>query len=305
MWLFFTTLAYFFIALQVVLDKFLLSSRRVSHPSLYAFYSGLLSLFVLAFLPWGFHTVDWREGTLALVSGAIFVYGMLAMFYALETNEASRVAPVAGAVVPVVTYFLSLFFLKEQLNFVHLFGVALLILGGLFISLELRHKKLFPGFWPSLLSGIFLGIAFAIFKILYDWQGESFLNVFIWTRFGLVLGGVSLLLYSDWRKKILGSFVGFHRNRSAHASTSVLFVLVKTIGGGGSILLNRGIALGSVTIVNALVSLEYAFIFLLGLLFSFWLPRYFKEKWHWENIIQKVLSLIIISLGVVLVAAYK
>ena len=46
-WLIVSIIAYLLIALGVILDKFLLSSNRISHPVVYAFYSGLLSFFTI------------------------------------------------------------------------------------------------------------------------------------------------------------------------------------------------------------------------------------------------------------------
>ena len=60
-------------------------------------------------------------------------------------------------------------------------------------------------------------------------------------------------------------------------------------------------SLVSVTIINALVSLEYVFIFILGILFSMWFPKIIKEKNDTRTIIQKAVAIVIISIGFFLV----
>jgi uncharacterized membrane protein len=305
-WLVIAIIAYFLVALEVILDKFMLSSKRVSHPAIYAFYSGTLSLFVLAFIPFGVHWLPFSQIVFSLVSGAIFTYGILTLFFAIKENEASQVMPVVGAMIPLTTFFLSWAFIGERLAHVQIWGVALLILGGLLISFDLpfhvSKKKFFAGFKLSLLAGFLLAVAFTAFKHFFD--KNNFITVFTWTRFGLFAGALSLFLTPAWRKVILGSFGGFKggQKQKENHRTGMLFVLNKILGGTGSILTNYAIKLGSVTIVNALVALEYGFIFIFGLFFSVWFPVVFKEKKGWMHLAQKMASIVIITAGIVMVS---
>ncbi len=296
-------LAYFLVAIEVILDKFLITSKRVSHPSIYTFYVGMMSLFALMFFPFGFHMLSFPHALFSIVSGIIFVYGLLALFFAIDKSEASRVMPVVGAIIPIVTFLLSIFVLTERLRIVQLWGVAALIIGGLLISFEfpLRNKnRFFHGFYLSIVAGILLAIAFTWFKHFYD--QDNFANVFIWTRFGLFLGSASLFAHRDWRKKIWDSFGGFKSPQKEHYKTGALFVVNKALGGVGSIMTHYAIALGSVTIVNALVSVEYVFILIIGFVMSFHFPRIFQEKSDALNITQKVVSILIIAVGLILIS---
>ncbi len=297
-------IAYFLVGLEVILDKFLLTSKRVSHPSIYAFYVGLMSLFALALFPFGFHLLSFQESFLILLPGIVFAYGILSMFFAVRKSEASRVVPVVGAVTPIVTYFLSVFFLRERLTHFQILGVVVLILGGLLISFEfplrINKKKFFHGFYYSIAAGVMLAVAFTWFKIFFE--KDNFANVFIWTRFGLFLGAASLLLFPFWRKKIFNSFNGFRKPEKENVGTGALFVANKALGGIGSALTNYAIFLGSVTVVNALVSTEYVFILALGLILSVRFPKIFQEEEDFLNVFQKVISIILITLGIILVS---
>lgn len=304
-WIAIAIVAYLLIALEVILDKFLLSSKRVSHPAIYAFYSGTLSLAaLLIFFPFGFHSINIGKIWPYLMSGMIFTYGILSLFFALKESEASQVTPVVGAVVPIVTYALSIFFLNERLTHAQIIGVIILIFGGLLISfdlpLKLNKRKFFSGFRHAILAGILLAVAFTAFK--YFFERDNFINVFIWTRLGLFVGALSLLLVPIWRPIIFNSFKKFRKPEHENTRTGFLFVMNKALGGTGSILTNYAIALGSVTIVNALVSVEYIFIFALGLLFSLWFPKIFQEKAEAWDVFQKVSSVIIITIGIVLIS---
>lgn len=332
-WILVAIIAYFLVALQIILDKFLLSSKRVSHPAIYAFYSGLLSLATLPiFFPFGFHWLSGGKILFYFLAGMIFTYGVLCLFFALKKSEASKVTPVAGAVIPVVTFFLSIFFLGEQLGWIQVAGVVILIFGGLLISFDLplkinpitfrvinkfvplhffnslifikgdgaSKKKFFAGFWQTILAGILLAVAFTAFK--YFFERDNFTNVFVWTRLGLFAGALSLLLFPFWRRIIWVSLKKFKKPERENTRTGILFVFNKILGGTGSALTNFAISLGSVTIVNALVSTEYIFVFMLGLLFSLWLPKVFEEKGAFWDIAQKIGAIIIITFGIILIS---
>jgi uncharacterized membrane protein len=301
-------ISYFLIALEIILDKFLLSSKRVSHPVVYAFYSGILSLgALLIFAPLGFHWISFSSAILSFLAGLIFTYGILCLFFAINKSEASQAIPVVTAMTALTTYFLSLIFLHEYLRNHQLVGVAVLILGGLLISfdlpLKINKRKFFSGLYFSLGAGFLLAIAFTSFKHFYD--RDNFLNVFIWTRVGLFIGALTLLAVPAWRLIITHSFTGLKKDKKEkkeNLKTSVLFVLNKALGGAGSILTNRAISLGSVTIVNALVSTEYAFILLLGIVFSVWFPQIFREKRDVKSLVEKIAAILLITTGVVLIS---
>jgi len=299
------SIAYFVVALEIILDKFLLSSKRISHPAIYAFYSGVMTAFVLFMIPLPkFHLVATGDIISRLIAGMIFTYGILALFFAINKSEASRVMPVVGAMIPITTFTLSRFFFRDHLSEIQLIGVFVLIIGGLLISFDIpfkvNQKKFFRGFYFSILAGVLLAIETASFKVFSN--SDNFLNVFVWTRFGVVLGSLSLLLVPVWRKDILKSFHHSNRKNTENHKTGALFIINKILGGIGSILTKNAISLGSVTIVNALVSIEYVFILVIGLIFSVRFPRIFQERENLENIVQKVISILIISLGVFLIS---
>ena len=304
-WLMLAILAYLLISLEVILDKFLLSSERISHPVIYAFYSGILSVFTLILFPLGGHSIGLTSFFSYAFFGIVFLYGIFCLFTAIAKSAASQVTPVVGAVVPIVTYFLSLFFLNERLGELEIMGVVALIVGGLAISLDLsstREKnRFFSGFYPSILAGILIGISMTAMKRFYEVEG-GFINAFVWTRLGVTLGALSLLFFPPWRKIIQGSFSSFYQERGQNSRTGLLFIFNKILGGTGSIMTNYAISLGAVTIVNALVSVEFAFILIMGVLFSLRFPRIFKESYRPAVLFQKIIAIVVIGLGIILIS---
>jgi drug/metabolite transporter (DMT)-like permease len=139
--------SYFLGALTVILDKFLLGSRRISSAPVYSFLIAVFGLFSLFFIPFsGFSIPSGWQIFLSLLGGALFSYGILALYFAIRESEASRVSPIVGAIIPVVTFSLSLFFSSERLVLIQIIGVALLIFGGLLISFDLPLKNFFLDF---------------------------------------------------------------------------------------------------------------------------------------------------------------
>lgn len=304
-WIFIAIAAYFLIALQTILDKFLLTSNRVAEPATYTFFVGLMSIFTFILFPFGFHAIGMEQLIWSLVSGTIFIYGIFCLFTAIEKNEASRVTPVVGSIIPITTLTLSMIFLGEKLSAPEVGGIFLLVCGGIFISLEflgksLEPRKLFAGFYLTVMAGILIAVAFIMFKYLYT--QDNFVNVFIWTRLGLFGGALSLLLFPFWRKVILQSFQSFNHPDKKNRRTGVLFVANKILGGVGSALTHLAVSLGSVAIVNALTSVEYVFVFILGLALSLKFPDIFQEKRTWRNILQKTLGICVIVMGIVLIS---
>lgn len=295
--------AYFLIALETILDKFLLTSKRISHPVNYAFYSGVMSFLALAFFYWGFHPILAEKIIFYLVPGIIFTYGILFLFFAIEKNEASQVIPLVGAVIPIIIFFISIFFFKEKLNASEIAGVIFLIAGGLWLSFNMRKnvkRKFFDGFYISILSGLFLAVAFTCFKQLYN--QDNFLNVYVWTRIGVMLGALSLLFPLNWRKKIFQSFSNLKKPSEKNTNSGIIFVATKALGGLGSVLKEKATALGSVVVINSLISIEYVFIFVLGIILSFYFPMIFQEKKDVKNAFQKLTAIALITIGIILVS---
>lgn len=309
-WLLITIAAYFLLALEIILDKFLLSSKRVSHPAIYAFYSGTLGLFavVVGLFFGGTHWLGFSRTLFSFLAGSVFIYGMLALFFAVRKGEASRVLPVVGAVIPIVTLVLSLFFLEERLGARGIVGILVLVLGGLLISFEwggLGKRIFFHGFRASLLAGFFLAVSAIMIKSLYN--EDNFLNVFSWTRVGAFLGTLSFFLIPAWRKVIWASLRKFKKPEKEGKKSGLSFVLAKILGGSGSFLKEFATSLtsASVTVVSALVSVEYVFIFLLSVIFSAWVPEVMQEKRDWKTVLQKGFAIGLIAIGIVLVSQIK
>ena len=303
-WIYFALFSYFLGALAIILDKFLLGSKRISSPPVYSFYIGALGLITIILFPYYFYVPSAFQIAISIVSGSLFTFGILALYFAIQKGEASRVTPIVGAVTPLFCYFISLFFLKAALGIEQIVGIILLVFGGLFISfdlpLKINRKKFVAGFYPAVLAGVLLALSSIIYKYIYAEQ--TFFNGFIWTRIGAFVGVLSLFLVSKWRKDIIKSLANFRKPKNEDYGTGALFVTNKAIGGASSILFHYAINLGNATLVNSLVSVQYVFVLILAVMFSAWYPKIFSEKLHFWDWAQKVMAIGNIALGIYLVS---
>lgn len=294
---------YLFGAVANVLDKFLLGSKRISSAPVYAFYVGMFGLGAFLLAPFGLTIPSGNIIVLCLTSGALFSAGILLLYFAIEIAEASRVMPLFGAVIPLVAFVLSIIFGLEKFSTWQIWGVALLIFGGLFISfdlpLKLGKKKFFPGFYYALAAGFVMAIAYLMFKNISN--QESFITWYIWTRVGCFLAACCLLLFPKWRKNILRSFHSAKKNRRQTVLTGGIFLGNKIVGGISTAMLNYAIGLGSVTLLNSLVSIQYVFVLVIVAILSKTKAHVFQEKllfWDWA---QKVAAIAIIAAGMFLI----
>jgi drug/metabolite transporter (DMT)-like permease len=303
MFIFAALSSYFLGALAMILDKFLLGSKRISSAPVYSFYIGVSGLFVLLLIPFGFHVPSFFQIFLSLVSGGMFSVGILFLYFAIQKGEASRVTPIVGAMIPIVTYFLSFASSSESFVLIQILGIALLIIGGLLISfdlpLKINKRKFALGFWDSFWAGIFMALAYFLFKFVYNEQ--TFLSGFIWTRIGAFLGVTAYLVVPEWRKNIFRSFRSFKKPKKEGYQTGSLFLANKIIGGIRSILLNLAISLGSVTVVNSLVSSQYVFVLVLAFFAHKKFPFIFGEKLYFWDWAQKVGAIVLIGVGVMMI----
>lgn len=309
-WILIALFSYFFGAVAVILDKYLLGSKRISSAPVYAFYVGVFGMGVLVLAPLGLffqsfavHIPSAGVQALSIFGGVVYIFGILAFYFSVRAFEASRVTPVVFSIIPIVTYVVSAASGRESLTLVKTIGVALLIFGGLLISfssLSKGKRKLIGGLRSAVLSGLFLGISYVFFKEAYVRQ--DFYSGFVWTRLGLFLGAFFFLLVPNWRRVIFASFTSAKRSPGKQYATGKLFVFNKILGGTSSLLLNKAFQLGSVTAVNAMIAVQYVFVLVIAILAPKRQRKIFGESYSLAVWLQKVAAIAIIATGMYLIS---
>ncbi len=147
-------------------------------------------------------------------------------------------------------------------------------------------------FLLSFLAAFFFAASYGLTKAVF--LKTTFLNGFVWMRVGTLLCCLAVFLEPKLRKSILEGSKGFSQK------LTTLFFFDKGISAIAHVILNCAVAIGSVAIVNALQAVEYAFIFVLTLWFSYFLPHVFYESLSFKNLVPKMIGIALVSAGVIL-----
>jgi drug/metabolite transporter (DMT)-like permease len=294
-WFLFAIAGYFLIAVVGVLDKFLLGQRPVTKPAVYTFYVGLLSIFVFVLAPFGLAWPGWIQFLIALGAGAFMLLGLLYLFHALDIGSASRVLPAFGGLTPILVLALSFIFLGERLNLAQIAAFLLLVLGGMLISFKKEPKERQGKRFRFIIFAIFLtAISLVLTKYVFIYQG--FISGFVWSRLGSSLTALTFLIIPQLRRSI------FSGAKQATGGLSLLFVSNKAVAGLGTVAVNYAISLASVSLVNAMQGIQYAFLLVLTIFLSKKFPRIIQEKITPGILLQKILAIILIAAGLAILA---
>lgn len=289
-WLSFTIISYFLSGLSATIDKVLLKTR-IPNPILYAFYTGIFSIFVLILAPFGFSFLSIGMTLVAFGSGVSILIALMFFYAALQKSEASIVVPFVGAISPVVILLFSGIFQLEIITVKTLLAILFFIVGGILLAAEFQRTKtqisrsviIF-----SSMAAFFLALTFFFSKVIF--QSVPFVDGFIWTRLASFVFAVSFLFVPYLRGEVMSS------SRTTPSSLGI-FLVNKGIGATSFLLLNLSIALGPVSIVNALRGAEYLSVFIISLLLTFFAPHILQESFRRRDFIRKALGIMAIGIG--------
>jgi len=276
-WILLATLGQFINAIVAIFDKYIVSDEKViPRPFVYAFYSCIFTsfwvvIYFLGYIPGlaalgapTFNNVEAPTLTvtaLAFLAAYTFFIALVSMFNALKQADASSTLPIIGSVSALSSFGLSYLFLDAELHDNFIIGVILLSIGTLLVSQSLPKKSVFLHVFHS---GLFFALHYITMKGLF--VETSFDNGFFWSRVGLVLFALSLLLIPVYFDKI--------RKQTSNTTrrTGFIFVLTKLLAGIAAFMLLKATDMGEVSVVQALDGLRYVFILLLTFVFAHWLP---------------------------------
>lgn len=299
-WLSLLILAYFFISLTALADKFLLNNV-LGEPVAYAFTVSVLGLVAVVLIPFGFFIPGFWQLFISLVAGASFTFSLFFLYKALKNSEASRVFTTVGSLTAVFTFLFSIMFLGEVLEYREIFGFLFLIAGGILISLNFQNKteKLNKKYLIfSVIAALFFGVSYTAAKYTYEWQG--FISGFVWLRIFAFAAGASFLISPKNRKFIKNEFK--KGSGISKKSNQIILISGQGFSAVGFVMLNYVISLKNPAIVLAAQGLQYAFLFILTSAISHWFPKILQEKINLKIALQKFFAIILIFAGLFFIA---
>lgn len=298
-WLIISILGYLFFALASLGDKIVL--KKTPKPKLYAFYVGFLSIFAFFVIPFiDFHIPDQKTLMWAFLDAIVYVWGLYALFAALEKYDVSRVIPTTGAVQPIFIFLIALIIWPDAslvISNYNLIAFFLLLLGGIMISAEKNHVVTKDSLSLSFFAALLFSLDFIFQKFVF--LKMDMVPGFVLMRILGAIVSLVFLLDRDVRKSI--------RKKEGKGETGIIFILSQVAGGLATIFQSWAIVLvpvGYLAIVNALKGVQYVFLFVLTTLFSVRLPKYLKESLSRRILIQKLIAVLIICLGLFILIKY-
>jgi len=290
------TTGYLIMGFVFVLDKFILE-KSVSKPVVYTFYSTIFMFVAFLAFPFGVTLLRGIDWLWALVAGVTFGFGLWTMFKAVETGETSHISPFLGAVIAIFTYVFSSFFLHEVITQMQILGIAFLVFASFLLSFEKSKKH--SGFHIGFVWAIFSALLFAISHVStkYIYGQYDFLTGLVWTRAFIGVVGLITLFFPSVRKVFKKNTKKQKKEEYAKKHVIGIVVTNKVLAVIGVIAIQYAIALGSVTLVNALAGLQFAFMFLIIITLTKFAPKVFKEFFTNRELLQEWIAIIFILIG--------
>jgi len=309
LWIIFTILAYFLLSLTALVDEILLTKRFI-RPKVYAFYVGILGILVLVLIPFGFEMPNIFIMSLAILSGALWIFALLSLYEALRRYEISRVIPAIGGILPIFTLGLSYLFAWQQgnplegLSYLKILSFLLLISGSVLITWkgkEIINKK---SLGLSILTAFLFALSFTTTKIVF--LEQHFISGLIWLRIGGFLTALLFIFFKEVREELFEKIkIKKKKALFENPKLAVLFLFNQIIGAGAGILQSLAIYLAPImylAFINAMEGIRYVFILIFTIILSSKFPKILSEKMTKPILFKKVLAIILVVVGLIILA---
>jgi drug/metabolite transporter (DMT)-like permease len=286
-------------AISVHLDKYLVERFfKESNVAVLLVFTALVGVLLLPFI-WYYepNVTSPSAGSIALIilAGIFYMTAMLLYLQALQSEEASVVAPFFQAG-PLFGYVLAYFVLGETLSPRQMAGGVLIILGALIVSIRFgQSMKMFKARLALLMlaCGFIMALSGLIFKV-FAIRVEFWTTTF-WMFVGEGLFGVALLMIPSHRRQ----FIALVRaNTAALLSINASNELINLGGGLGN---RYALLFAPLSIVQAIGSTTTLFVFAFGVVLSVFFPGFGRENLSGRELAQKGMAAIIVAIGVALV----
>ncbi len=286
-------------AISVHLDKYLVERFfKESNVAVLLVFTALVGVLLLPFISYYEPNVaSPSAGSIALIilAGIFYMTAMLLYLQALQSEEASVVAPFFQAG-PLFGYVLAYFVLGETLSPRQMAGGVMIILGALIVSIRFgQSMRMFKARLAMLMlaCGFIMALSSLIFKV-FAIRVEFWTTTF-WMFVGEGIFGAALLMIPSYRKQ----FIALVRtNTAALLSINASNELINLGGGLGN---RYALLFAPLSIVQAIGSTTTLFVFAFGIVLSVFFPGFGRENLSGRELAQKGMAAIIVAIGVALV----
>jgi len=299
MWLLFAFSAPILWAASTHIDKYMVErffkQNGVATLMVFTALMSLVPLSLIAIFCPGLGSVPRLSAVVIIASGMLYMAAMFLYLRALQSEEASVVAPFYQAT-PVFGFVLAYFVLGEKLSSRQMVGGFLIVLGTFLASTKFASDK---KHFNYRLIALMLGCAFAlavasiIFKMFA--VREDFWPTIFWTFVGEASFGVTLLLAPRCWRQFVQSLKG---NSKALLTINGVNELINFAGSLGA---RYAMVLAPRGLVQAISSTTSLFVFTFGVALTVFAPSLGREDLAPGNLARKGISAGLVAIGVIII----
>jgi len=297
-WLVFAFSGPVFWAMSTHFDKYLVEQYfKHSDTAVLLLFTAVMGVLILPFIAFYAGPVTSPSpGSIALImlSGVLYMGALLLYLRALQTEEASVVAPFFQAA-PLFGYVLAYMVLGERLSALQMFGGELIVAGGALLSVGFGSRHRFKARLVLLMLACAFALALTglIFKV-YAVRDAFWIATF-WTFVGQALFGAVLLAIATYRREFLALLRADPAPILAISSANELINLAGILGARYALLF------APLSLVQAIGSTTSLFVFAIGAALSVCYPALGREDLSRGNLAQKAASTVLVVIGAILI----
>jgi uncharacterized membrane protein len=289
-------------ALSTHIDKYLVE-RYFKHGSIAVLmvFTAIIGALALPFI-WLFQpsvvALDPQSMAVIAVSGILYMAAIYFYLQALQTEEASTVAPFFQAA-GIFGLILGYFVLGEKLSLWQIVGVLLIIAGSILLSLRLGQG---PSHLKTRLVILMLtcALAIALSSLIFKFFAvrDEFWTTTFWNFAGQALFGVILMLIAANRRQFIRMM---HTNSGAVLAVNGVNELINL---GGNLGVRYTLLLAPLGVVQAISSTTSFFVLFFGIILSLFFPKLGREQIGFAGLVQKIIATTFIVAGILLINLY-
>jgi uncharacterized membrane protein len=285
-------------AISIHLDKYLVSRyfQQTSVAVLLVFTAlvGLLLLPPILLYRPAVIELSWGSMALLAFSGLLYMTAIFFYLQALQSEEASVVAPFFQAA-PLFGYLLAYAVLGERLSAMQMLGGGLIVAGGALLSVGFGDRRRFKARLVILMLACAFALALTglIFKIFAI--REEFWPATFWAFAGQAMFGGILLAIAGYRRQFLALL------RSDPVPVVAISGANELINVAGILGARYALLFAPLSLVQAIGSTTALFVFVFGAALSAFNPALGREDLSARNLAQKAVSAALIATGAIVI----
>ncbi len=289
-WIFFAIVSPALNGTSVLIDKFLIE-KKVKDPILLTIFGGII-VFVgaaIIFAIRGMGTLAPAQIGILLLAGALSEVALVPYYRALSFDDASRIVPLFQ-IIPIFVLVLSYVVLGETLGPRELAAFIFIFSGSFLLATQGSTAGVFrirKSAWFVLAASLMWALPVVLFKLVVIHQ--SFWESVAYDLLGNAIGAAALFM--AYHRRFFAEF------KSVRAKTWSLITMNEGVFFFGRLSGFFALALGPVALVSVLGNLNPLFVFLFGLVLSFWLPNILKEDVSRKTIGIKIAAIVLVFIG--------